>query len=176
MKKLIKNIAIAVIVLPLIIACAPLLNEPASGIGTFSLSIGGEGSARTILPAVQQRFDAYILTFTSGLATTTVPKTSATLSAPITLARGTWDLNVKAFRVAAGTQQLAAEEDIPGIVIGQTPVVRTIELKANPIVLGEGTGTFTWNVTLPSNVDFADMTIQTIVVEGNEYSSEETIE
>jgi len=128
------------------------------GKGSFSLTLG-EG--RTILPPTPSLndFAVYRLVFTptSGGSAVSMDRTNATLSTEqILLAPGTYNLTVSAYKDSSKTQ-LVARGTSDGIVInaGQN-TARAVALEA---LLTGGTGTFSWNITVPEGVTAASMVI-----------------
>jgi len=145
----------------LLISSCPSPHSPEKlpeGYGSFSLRVDTQ---RTIQPAKPDLLDfaIYELAFTAtsdGEAKSPVELTNGNLTTAITLKAGTYNLTVKAYKNADKTG-LAAQGTETGIVItaGQ-PTSRTVTLKA---LLTGGTGTFTWDITFPSFVETATMTI-----------------
>jgi hypothetical protein len=137
----------------------------ATGMGYFSLALDEPGAARTIMPEIgQSDFAAYTLEFfaegTGGGDIITDPdvtedRTNENLSESVLLNAGTWDLQVTAYMDAEKTEP-AAKGELKGIVIdaGATTVESII---LEPIT--DGTGTFSWNISYPSNIIYATMTI-----------------
>jgi len=129
--------------------------------GSFSLMLSS--ISRTILPDTPDLndFAVYNLAFTpeSGGTALNTDRTNATLSTEtILLEPGTYNLIVNAYK-DNGKTQLIAHGTLDGIVItaGQN-TAKTVTLEA---ILAGGTGTFTWNITLPTGVTTASMTITT---------------
>jgi uncharacterized repeat protein (TIGR02543 family) len=120
--------------------------------GSFSLRLSD--AARTILPVtpVLNDFAVYNLSFTPVNSSTAVnvDRTNANLaSQPVILEPGTYNLVVNAYKDNA-KNQLAARGTSNGITItaGQnTSTAVTLEA-----LLSGGTGTFRWNITIPSGV------------------------
>jgi uncharacterized repeat protein (TIGR02543 family) len=142
---------------PLFLPDEPSHNIP-PGMGSFSLRLSGNVS-RTILPATPDTayFTSYELAFTavSGGANNTVTRTNTNLTTdPVALVPGTYNLTVTAF---AGTPA-AARGTLTGIVVnlGENTTGEVL-LK---LLLAEGTGTFSWNITFPGEVTSATMTIR----------------
>ena len=129
------------------------------GYGAFTLRLAGS-VARTILPQTPDvnDFTSYTLVFTptgSGSAITET-RTNATLSDPIILPIGSYTLTVTAF---IDTPAVARSEPI-SVTIGSGSISATVLLK---MLLTEGSGTFTWNITLGAtavNVSSVTMTIK----------------
>ena len=167
----------------------PALTNNGAGVpegkGTFSLSLSTAG--RTILPQTPDvsAFAAYTLAFTptSGGTASSVDKTNADIENAITLDAGTYSLTVNAYLDTAKAQ-LAASGTETGIVItsgGAT--VRTVTLAT---LDSGGTGTFRWNITLPTGVTTANLVIspddgtsgiaeQTVTLSGTAATGERTL-
>jgi len=133
-----------------------------AGKGSFSLTLSG--AERTILPATPSLddFAIYNLTFTpaSGGSFVSVDRTNDTLSTEqILLDPGTYNLVVNAYK-DSGKTQLMARGTLDGIVIttGQN-TAKTVELEALLSNDTEIFGTFSWSITVPSDVTSADMII-----------------
>ena len=120
--------------------------------GSFSLTLSG--AARTILPETPSLndFAVYTMNFTpaSGGSAANVDRTNETLATdPVLLDPGTYSLAVNAYKDIDKTQ-LAAQGTLNTIAITagvQTSAVVTLE-----VLPSTGTGTFRWNITLPSSV------------------------
>ena len=130
------------------------------GKGSFSLTLSD--SSRTILPVTPalSDFAVYNLNFIpiSGGVAISVDRTNITVKAPVFLEVGTYRLVVSAFKDLEKSQLMAqgtAENDIV-ISAGKNTLV-TVTLKA---LLTGCTGTFCWNISIPSDVlNSARMTI-----------------
>ena len=129
--------------------------------GYFSLYLGGVNTGRTILPAtVQNDFLLYTLEFfPAGTTSNPVNRTernNSNLSEPILLSAGTLDLYVIAYMDETKTKP-AAQGHLKDIKIGSGEIVsNSITLTA---IIDEGEGTFKWNISYPSSVTIASMTI-----------------
>jgi len=153
-----------------ILACQNPFEPPASqlseGEGTFTLEIGSANTGRTILPAtVQTNFASYTLVFSSpGRSNVSENRTNATLANPVTLSAATWNLTVTAYMDSVRTKP-AAQGSLEGIVINAgASVSRDLELK--PIIENGATGTFSWNITYPTDVTVASMKITPLDASG----------
>jgi hypothetical protein len=127
-------------------------NAP-SGMGYFSISIDGL-QARTIMPqGGLSAFTSYQLTVKEGdTAVHLVTGTLSQVSAPFLLKTGTYDIEVLAY---SGSGALAAQKTDTITVIAGT---NTHNITLEPI--SGGTGTFSWNITLPSGATGAQLIIQ----------------
>jgi predicted outer membrane repeat protein len=137
------------------------LQKTANGEGYFSLQTGGGG--RTIMPGTvleTSLFDGYTLVFTSSsFPSVTVERTNDDLTHAVTLSVGTWNLEITAYALDTDgeTKLPLARGSITGILITNgANTTKSVELK--PITSG-GTGTFSWDITLPSDIVRAYMTI-----------------
>jgi uncharacterized repeat protein (TIGR02543 family) len=155
-----------------------------TGQGSFSLTLSNAG--RTILPNTPNLndFAVYNLAFTpaGGGTAANVDRTNANLATAIPLAAGTYNLAVNAYKDSAKTQ-LMASGTLNAIVItaGQNTAA-AVTLKA---LFSGGTGTFKWNVTFPTGVTTANMTIvpanaggtaeQTVALTGNPATGDRTL-
>jgi formylmethanofuran dehydrogenase subunit D len=132
--------------------------------GYFSLYLGGINTGRTILPAtVQNDFLLYTLEFFPSGTTTnplnSIERNNSNISEPILLSAGTWDLYVIAYMDVAKTKP-AAQGHLKDIEIGSGETVRnSITLAA---IIDEGEGVFKWNISYPTNVTSASMTITSL--------------
>jgi len=133
-------------------------HNAANSKGSFSLMLS-EG--RTVLPSSPGLgdFAVYNLAFTptSGGSPVSVDRTNATLSKEsVLLEPGTYNLTVNAYK-DSNKSQLMARGTSNGIVInaGQNTAM-AVTLEA---LLTGGTGTFSWNITVPQGVTAAFMTI-----------------
>jgi hypothetical protein len=140
---------------------APPNGIKSAGQGYFSLSIGEQGSGRTIMPTtVQDDFVAFTFEFFVPNASTpafpAVVRTKANLSDPITLAGGTWKVLVTAY-MEVGRTKPVAQGILSGVVIeaGET----TIETITLVPIADSGEGTFDYTIGYPINVTAAAMTI-----------------
>jgi hypothetical protein len=147
-----------------LLACIDIIEPPASretsgGEGTFSLEVGSEPVARTILPTtVQSGFLAYTLVFSSnGRDNVIVDRTNSNLAGSVTLPAATWNLTVTAF-TDNGRTKPAAQNTLTNIEItAGANVSRSLELK--PIIESGATGTFSWDIGYPTEVTVASMKI-----------------
>ena len=139
----------------------PMMEMPVEGKGYFSLMLDDQETARTIMPTtVINDFAAYKLEFYHAGTTinpvTTTDRTNSTLSNPVLLNAGTWDLYVSAYMDSAKTK-LAAQGCLQGIEIGSGKIVTgSVELWPN---MDSGEGTFKWDINYPTNVNLASVTI-----------------
>ena len=148
------------------------LSAPPKGKGSFSMMLSDD--ARTILPSTPSLndFAVYNLSFIpiSGGFPETADRTNATLATvPIFLEPGTYYLVVNAYRDSE-KNQLMAQGTADNIIITSGSLTRaTVTLRA---LLSGGTGTFRWNISIPSDVTLASMSI----IHGNTSgTSQETI-
>ena len=130
-----------------------------AGMGTLSLSIGGQDAGRTIMPTTAfNDFAMFKLDFT----TKTTANTSFSLnwennSGTIELDIGTWDLTITAYLKAGEGELLeAAKGELKNISINSINVA-SINVPLYPI--STGSGTFSWNIDYPENVTSASMKI-----------------
>jgi len=126
--------------------------------GSFSLTFS---QGRTILPTTPSLndFAVYNLAFTptSGGSAVSVDRTNTTLSTEqILLMPGIYNLTVNAYK-DSGKNQLMARGTLDGIEIkaGQN-TTKSVKLEA---LLTGGTGTFSWNITVPQGVTTASMVV-----------------
>jgi len=129
------------------------------GMGSFSLALSG--TSRTVFPQTPAltHFDKLVLVFTAaggGAVTKTEtidPYSGTSPLAPIFLQPGTYSLTINAYKNDA----LAARGEISSIEIelGKN-TDGEIKLKA---LFTEGTGTFSWDITVPTTVNTATATI-----------------
>ncbi|GBU28874.1 hypothetical protein R84B8_02436 [Treponema sp. R8-4-B8] len=145
-------------------ACPNLFNpeltkKPASGKGSFQLSINGLQAGRTILPATAQSdFNAYTLDFydTEGNLIVSETRTNSNLGDPVFLDPGTYKLSVTAYMDAEKTKPAACGE-LAGISITlNASFSGSVTLTA---IISEGQGDFKWNINYPSGVTIARMTV-----------------
>jgi len=152
--------------------------------GSFSLTLS---QSRTILPAAPSlsAFAVYNLAFTqtNGGSAVNTDRTNSTLSTEqILLEPGTYNLTVKAYK-DSGKSQLMARGTADGIVItARQNTARAVTLEA---LLTGGTGTFSWNITVPQDVTAASMVItpanvggtaqQTVTLHPNDYAGSRTL-
>jgi hypothetical protein len=162
----IKFLALLSVICFLLFGCNNLLEPPKNaeaGKGSFSLSVDGVRTGRTILPVDDipvTDFAVYTLEFfTTGTTTNPVVsenRTNANLSESVLLDAGTYDLHVTAYSDAEKTEP-AAFGILEGIVIGAGAAVsKSVTLTA---LTEEGTGTFSWDISYPADVSSASMTI-----------------
>jgi len=154
----------------------PQVQKPAvGGVGYVSLSIAGGGAhgGRTIMPAVtvdEDLFDGYTLVFSPDEGSpVTVERDYEHLSNAITLPVGTWDLVITAYVLDTdGTTKLPlADGSVTGIAIttgGTTSEVVDLKpIASDGAGFFTGTGTFSWDITLPADITnpsgYAFMTI-----------------
>ena len=134
-------------------------NPPPIPAGKGSFSIILSDTARTILPETPSPdyFTVYNLDFkhVSNGSAENVDRTNETLTDPIFLAPGTYNLVVSAYKDSE-KEELAARGTLDGIIIRSG--VKTSDNITLKGLLSEGTGTFTWNITFPAGVT-ANMTI-----------------
>ncbi|MCL2444237.1 MAG: InlB B-repeat-containing protein [Treponema sp.] len=134
------------------------------GKGSFLLRIS-DNASRTIIPEeikdlVVGNFTSYRLEFFQA-GTTTNPEVfnriNSNLSSPIELDAGIWSLRVSGY--ITGITEPVAQGWLFDIVInaGQTTVGGLVTL--TPIAVGEGEGTFKWQIEFPAGISNASMTI-----------------
>jgi hypothetical protein len=133
-----------------------------AGMGYFSLRVNGAQSSRTIMPVMPAAADLfYTLEFYQSGTTTnphvTGPVPYTNLSDPVLLEVGTWDLTASAYNDAAGTQ-MTAQMKKTGIIIDDGQIT-TGDVTLEPITIGSGQGTFTWDISFPPEVSQAIMNI-----------------
>ena len=133
-----------------------------AGKGSFSLKIAGAG--RTIMPKEQeQQFTSeslyYELIFTSlpGGKETTVDRTYEKRAEPVILDVGTYSLVVNAY-INEKKDQLLFSGTADNIKI-QKDIPATAEVQLEPVMVGGGTGRFSWDITFPDSVLIASMSI-----------------
>jgi len=141
---------------------------PQTGTGYFVLTNGiAEADtetlrAQTIMPGkpIVTDFASYELIFTPKGSNSnpqeTVNRTSANLNNPVELSVGTWDLVVYAYKNVADAQP-TAQGDLIGVIDIKSGGTTSGAVTLTTFVSG-GTGTFSWNISYPSNVS-AIMTI-----------------
>jgi len=138
-------------------------STPQEGKGSFILTLSDV--SRTILPDTPNLSDfaVYSLNFspTSDGTAESVDRTNETLSSiPVILDPGTYMLTVYAYKDSEKTQ-LMAQGTVSDIIINAgSSVSAAVTLKT---FLESGTGTFRWNISIPTDVTTADM----IIVPGN---------
>ena len=159
------------LIIPILLLFAVSCNEPfqlmehnnyEAGKGSFSLTINGQNTGRTILPnTIQNDFAAYTLKFfIAGTATEviTVNRTNANLSAPVLLNEGIWDLQVTAYLLDEDGDLIpAAQGEQKNIEILEGKTING-NVTLMPII-DSGMGTFSWNISYPSNVTVAGMIV-----------------
>jgi hypothetical protein len=133
-----------------------------AGMGYFSLRINGAESSRTIMPVMPEKANLfYTLEFYKSGTTTNPyvigPVPYAELSDPVLLEKGTWDLIVSAFIDAAG-KQMTAQVKNTGIIINDGQIT-TGNVTLEPVTIGSGQGTFSWDISFPPEVSLAVMNI-----------------
>jgi len=164
---------IAAFFLPLLAGCQNPVQQPnmpaaAGGSGTLSLSIGRQGTARTITPESMDDFVRFNLSFVRS-ATCDSNNTpydtywTADSQGTVELAVGVWDLTVTA--LAYGDVETATGS-LLGIVITETqPATGRVTLAPIPGY----TGTFAWDIGFDTTeVATAQMTITRIDVSPSE--------
>ena len=135
------------------------LPAPPEGKGSFSLILSN--TARTVLPATPGLgdFARYNLAFTpiNGGEAASVDRTNDTINKdPVLLVPGTYSLVVSAYKDANKTL-LAAQGTLNSISItAGNKTSASVTLKA---LLSGGTGAFSWDISVPSDVASAKMTI-----------------
>jgi len=156
-----------------------------AGKGSFSLTLSQD---RTVLPATPSLddFAFYNLDFlpTGDGTAVNVDRTNENLSDPINLDPGTYNLVVNASKDSGLIQSVAmARGTLDGIVItaGQNTTM-SVTLEA---LSSEGTGTFSWAITVPQDVTNASMKIaptnaggsneQTVTLIPNNYTGSRTL-
>jgi uncharacterized repeat protein (TIGR02543 family) len=156
--------ALCIILLTLIACNNPYdlpnqFDPPPPGLGSFSLSLN---TARNIIPQTPAltAFTVFELAFTSVSGTpqtTTVDRNNdASLSEPVIMAPGTYNLVVTAF-LGPGKTRAAARGNLDNIVITEgVNTSRTVDLK---MFTGGEQGTFRWNLTLPAGLEEARIRI-----------------
>ena len=130
---------------------------PMPGMGYVSLSIKVE-SARTILPDTPAP-DTYKIIFTdtttSEVTTKTLTKVEA--NAPFAMQLGTYTVTAEAYVGIV----LAARGDLTGTLTvtasASTPAAITLKL-----IEADTDGTFSWNITFPAGVSYAEMEIESL--------------
>jgi alpha-tubulin suppressor-like RCC1 family protein/uncharacterized protein YjdB len=138
-------------------------NAAPANMGYFSLSIGGGGASRTIMPVMPAQTSLYYkLEFYQSNTTTNLktigPVSNENLSTPVLLEAGTYDLVVRAYKDETGTQKTAESEKTVIVITSGATTTKSVELK--PITAtGSGQGTFKWTISYPDDVSFASMTI-----------------
>jgi len=137
-------------------------NAAPAGMGYFLLKTESAEPSRTIMPEAPEVTSLYYTLefYKSGTTTSpqvTGPVSYSKLSDPVLLEQGTWDLTVKAFSDAAGTQ-MAAQAQKTGIVIDDGQIT-TSNVTLKPFSPGVGKGTFSWTINYPSGVSMASMII-----------------
>ena len=145
----------------------PTHENDASGMGTLSLAVNGQGVGRTISPDLDNNVFATLrLSFSSQTSDPVIEYVDDwTLGGPldpIQLPAGTWDLTVTAYvdgipgddtRAAIGTLG-----DIAVVVGGNATGNVVLHLIDN-----EGTGTFAWNIRFPGSVAMASMEVLSLL-------------
>jgi uncharacterized repeat protein (TIGR02543 family) len=130
--------------------------------GAFFLTIADvEGSARTILPAApdKESINVYELTFSkSGTVVYSPVLTPNTLSSPVYLDPGTYNLDVTAY-IGPGRSKPVARGSGTNIVIG-AGASSNITVILYAIISGATEkGTFSWDIGLPDGLSKADMVV-----------------
>ena len=168
MKTMIVKHTALIAALLLICACtSPFVAEKpdTQATGYFSFTLEEWNGQRTIMPASSEygsgKFDAFILEFippegTSAQQRVTVPRTSADITDPVSLAVGTWTLHATAYKEEDDELLPLAEVSMDiTITKGDT----TSETLAFVPIASGGTGTFSWDISFPAAVTNASMTI-----------------
>jgi len=133
----------------------PLANDSAraaGGTGTLSLSIGGTGAERTILPEGPGLFDRFELVFTREGDTPLPTEVWTDLNGTIDLQVGRWTLVVTALNAAnaqVARGSLGFEIFTNGTTSGRVVLA--------PI--GDGNGTFEWDIDLSAVTDLVSATM-----------------
>lgn len=162
MNKIFNRIFILIAVSSVFIACQNPSDPSiyiAPGTGLLSLSLDKEDTARTILPDSPKSLDFALFELKFFYAATKndyITETLSSISTPISLAAGSYDLYVTAY-ADSGRTSPGAQGSIPGIMIpdGGT-IVKTLEMTA---IIDAGGGTFRWDIDYPGNVTTASMII-----------------
>jgi formylglycine-generating enzyme required for sulfatase activity len=149
-----------IVLCSLFIGCDNPLSQATTipaGKGSFSLSVA---VARTILPDTPEltEFASFTLAFTAanGGSDHQEDRDSAQLSDPVYLEPGTYNLEVTAYFDTDKTK-LAARGSIEGLVINEgESISQEITLR---VIIGEGSGTFTYDVSFPAGLATARVTI-----------------
>ena len=122
--------------------------------GSFSLAIDGVRAGRTIMPVIQETaLSAYSLTFFSESVDGSVvmeDRTASDLSNPVALYAGTWSLLVTAYLDAERTKP-AAQGSLSEIVIATGEDTSGSVTLSQITAAGSGQGTFTWDITYPTD-------------------------
>ena len=142
---------------PFNMADTPQPNPLPAGKGSLSLKIAGP-SGRTIMPVAFASEDLYyelIFTRTGGSPATTVTGNYEDIENPITLNVGTYSLVVNAYAGEEG--QLLFSGTADGIKIEEGDGNEAF-ITLLPVLEG-GTGTFSWDITLPESAVSAYMDI-----------------
>ena len=126
--------------------------------GTFNLQISEPKSSRTIIPVVQEEYLLYRLVFsTGGQEDIIYERMINTITNTITLPAAIWNLTVTAF-IDSEKSKPIAQAIMNGIIINAgNNTSRNLELE--PIIETGSTGTFVWNISFPSSVTVASVTI-----------------
>jgi uncharacterized repeat protein (TIGR02543 family) len=140
----------------ILISCQNALNPSLpKNMGSITLNLT-ENNARTILPSAPatNEFAVYELVFTAAGGTAvnkSEDRTNATLATnPVVLVAGTYNLTVNAYKTAKNAANLAAQGSVTGILI--TDGQNTTQAVTLSSMFTSGSGNFSWNITLPSNV------------------------
>jgi hypothetical protein len=164
-KKMKRALLIAHCSLLILFSCQDPLSEPENlrvdtpaGKGAFFLSVTMTDAGRTILPDTPSAASLYYtLVFTPSPTGATLEenRNHAGLATPFLLEAGTYSLAVKAYSDSTRTN-LVAQGSTSGIVIGAGgSTSKSIALKA----VINGTGTFTYSVTVPTGLTTATMVV-----------------
>ena len=153
-----------------IVACQgplePHGTEPPAGMGSFTLNIGGEAYARTIMPDVTaDDINHFRLIFICTESAKEIRPLLAydNLTDPVILPVGTYTLEVYGYinladgPIAWGEYLNPTTNDVINITPG-AQLIGSVTLTQFGAI-AEGTGIFSWNITLPGNLSKAEMEI-----------------
>jgi len=164
MKKMLKKIFVLFVILLSFVGCQNLYEPSAAvsdGIGYFSVTIDNLNPARTILPPdfTSADFLEYKLEFSitgNPVPLVTEYRTNSNISTPVSLNAGTYNLLVTAYKDTSRAKP-AAQGSVLGIVItGGQNTPASVTLNA---IIDAGQGTFSWNISYPTGVTTATMSI-----------------
>jgi len=150
---------------------SPPEDTAASGPGTFLLTIGRQGPARTIAPDLEGAAVRYELAFVpSGNTNTAFSVSDWRIGDTIEISPGIWHLTVNAFFVDAknpdnfGPHLLFARTLSP-LEIDISPQGTTIgKAVLSPITVGNGT--FTWHIAVPSDFAGSAASMEAVSIDG----------
>jgi len=132
------------------------------GMGACTLDIGYD-NVRTIMPvdSGMEQFAVYELIFSQkGRVTVIINRANADLSVPISMAAGTYSLDITAYIDAAKSKPAARGSPEPNEFIIDEERNTRCEVKLKAFYPdGNGTGTFRWDISYPSGITSAAMTI-----------------